>query len=136
MKKVIFLFLVVAFLSACSDSSAAGSQATSHNTEQSKAAVNHIKANEFKKLIDANAGTLIDVRTPREHQAGSIEGTKLNFDVTKPSFKDQLAKLDKNETYLIYCRSGSRSRRAAAIMESIGFKHIYDLQGGYMRWPK
>ncbi|HHB79834.1 MAG TPA: rhodanese-like domain-containing protein [Saprospiraceae bacterium] len=84
--------------------------------------------------MDENAGTLIDVRTPREFQAGAIPGTKLNVNVSDRNFKTEIGKLDKDKTYLVYCLSGARSSHAARIMESMGFKHLYNLKGGYRGW--
>ena len=44
------------------------------------------------------------------------------------------AKLDKSKIYLIYCRSGNRSSKAATIMDSLGFKKTIDLEGGFLKW--
>ena len=51
---------------------------------------------------------IIDVRTPEEYASGHIEKA-INLDYYSETFKDELNKLDKNKTYLIYCRSGRRS---------------------------
>ncbi len=124
----------MAFLTSCSgDASAKSGNSPAATTEKS---VVNVDAPEFKKLIADNAGVLIDVRTPQEHQAGAIPGTKMNIDVTNRSFKTEMSKLDKDKPYLIYCRSGARSGRAAQIMESMGFKHIYNLKRGYMGWKR
>jgi len=136
MKKILFLMLAIfslVYLSSCGETTARPSSGTS---TKAVGAVTHVDASAFKDLISKNAGELIDVRTPREHQAGAIEGTKYNVDVTSPSFKDAIGKLDKDKTYLVYCRSGSRSSRAVKIMESMGFKHLYNLKGGYMGWKR
>jgi phage shock protein E len=35
---------------------------------------------------------------------------------------------------MIYCAAGGRSAKAAALMQSLGFKKVYELKGGYRNW--
>lgn len=72
---------------------------------------------------------IVDVRTSGEFKTGHIEGA-LNIDVSLPNFKEEIDQLDKNKKYLVYCRSGNRSKFAGRIMEGLGFKEVYDLDGG------
>lgn len=78
---------------------------------------------------------LIDVRTPEEHEEGSIPNS-LNIDVENDSFTQYVTQLDTLDTYLIYCRSGSRSLRAVEKMEAAGFKYLYNMDGGFMAWSE
>ena len=55
-------------------------------------------------------------------------------DFKSNSFINEISKLDKSKIYLIYCRSGNRSSKAATIMDSLGFKKTIDLEGGFLRW--
>lgn len=41
---------------------------------------------------------------------------------------------DKSATYIVYCRSGSRSAAASAQLVEMGYENIYDL-GGINDWP-
>ena len=63
--------------------------------------------------------TVIDVRTPQEFDAGHVEGAEL-IDIQGPDFSDQVAALDTEGEYVVYCRSGNRSAAAAAQMEAAG----------------
>jgi rhodanese-related sulfurtransferase len=45
-----------------------------------------------------------------------------------------LASLNKNKPVAIYCRSGRRSASALIILKEMGFKDIYDLEGGFLNW--
>ncbi len=45
-------------------------------------------------------------------------------------------KLNKDEPLYIYCRSGNRSGKAASKLKELGFKEVYDLQGGVLDWKK
>ncbi len=74
--------------------------------------------------------TIIDVRTPEEYNAGHVDGALL-ISVEAPDFQQQIAALDPNGTYALYCRSGNRSAVAASIMAQMGYLHIYDLEGGF-----
>lgn len=66
------------------------------------------------------AGTvLIDVRTPEEFDTGHLVGA-LNLPVELPAFPDQVAELDPDAEYLVYCRSGRRADLAVAYMTELG----------------
>ena len=72
---------------------------------------------------------VVDVRTPSEYAAGHIQGA-INIDVEAPTFDAEIAKLDKNATYAVYCHSGRRSGLATDAMGKAGFTHVYNLSGG------
>ena len=77
---------------------------------------------------------LLDVRTPEEFAAGHIPNA-INLNYNASDFTEQVNKLDKSKTYLVYCKAGSRSAGAANIMSTNGFNTIYNLKGGIMAWP-
>lgn len=89
----------------------------------------------FKEQMTAHPGILIDVRTPGEHKKGAIEGAQL-MDIFSDNFDTELAKLDRSQTYYVYCGSGGRSAEAFEKMEKLGFKSVYDLEGGYSAWKQ
>jgi rhodanese-related sulfurtransferase len=72
------------------------------------------------------AGNLIDVRTPEEFSEGYVKGA-VNIDVSNPDFEYQIASLDKQAAYSVYCRSGNRSAVAVDIMRNAGFTNVVDL---------
>jgi len=72
----------------------------------------------------------VDVRTPAEYAAGHLDGAT-NIDAEAPTFDAEIAKLDKNSTYTVYCHSGRRSGIATETMSKAGFTHVYNLKGGY-----
>ncbi len=76
---------------------------------------------------------IIDVRTAPEFAGGYIDNAA-NIDFYAETFRDELDRLDKNKTYLIYCRSGSRSGKALGIMAELGFQEVYDVDGGILAW--
>jgi rhodanese-related sulfurtransferase len=89
----------------------------------------------FKKTIASKKVQLLDVRTPVEFSDGNITGST-NMDVKSNQFKDMAGKLDKKKPVAVYCRSGMRSATAANILKEMGFKKIYNLDGGYLAWTK
>ena len=74
-----------------------------------------ITAEEAFTLIQANQQNpefvIIDVRTPEEFTDGHIENA-INLDFRSDGFRNEIERLDRDKTYLIYCRSGNRSRGA------------------------
>jgi rhodanese-related sulfurtransferase len=77
---------------------------------------------------------LVDVRTPNEYKGGHIKNA-VNIDFFNHSnFILSFSKLDKEQPVYLYCRSGNRSQKAARKLDSLGFKKIFDLKGGYMSW--
>ena len=93
-----------------------------------KATYCNISANEYKEA-DTREAVIIDVRTQREYDYGHLENA-IVIDVYQKSFRDQIAKLDKNGTYYVYCKTGIRSRSAVNYMLESGFTKVCDLEGG------
>lgn len=82
---------------------------------------------------DDNA-VVLDVRTKEEIEEGYIpNSTNIDFYLGQ-EFLNEVEKLDKSKNYYVYCRSGNRSGQACAIMNSVGFKNAYNLEGGFMNW--
>ncbi len=77
---------------------------------------------------------ILDVRTQTEREeVGYITGSE-NIDYYDPEFENKIKALDKTQTYVVYCRSGQRSIRAAQIMADNDFENIYNLAGGINAW--
>ncbi len=76
---------------------------------------------------------LIDVRTIEEYHSGHIAGS-INIDWKKS--KDQLLNLNKNDTILLYCRSGRRSLLAMKYLKENGYSYLFQMDGGIMDWKK
>ena len=78
---------------------------------------------------------IVDVRTPAEVLNGIIPGA-MKIDVLNKNFISEISNLDKSKTYLVYCKSGSRSKKAANLMLANGFQDVINMKGGYSSWPK
>lgn len=89
---------------------------------------------EAKEFIDKTPDVvIIDVRTPKEFADGHLKGA-ININVMDEGFQTAIEALDKNKSYLIYCRSGRRSMNAAKIMQRKNFKYIYEISDGFKGW--
>lgn len=85
------------------------------------------------KLSEKKEPQLVDVRTPGEVAKGSITNA-VNLNFYDADFQSKIAQLDKSKPLFLYCAVGGRSGQASKICKNLGFKEIYDLQGGYTAW--
>lgn len=94
-----------------------------------------ITIQDFKEMKKKRDTIILDVRTRAEQVSGVINGQR-NLNVMDKKFKESVDKLDRSKTYLVYCRSGSRSGRACRIMGKMGFEKLYNLKGGFLAWER
>ena len=87
----------------------------------------------WERLNSDETIVLIDVRTPEEYVLQRIPGAVL---LPLADIKSSAAEVmpEKDAAYFLYCRTGSRSAQAAALLVSMGYTNIYDL-GGIISWP-
>lgn len=101
--------------------------------QQPQAKVLVLSAEQFAaKAAEANV-QLVDVRTAGEVATGKIANA-LNIDYNSVEFDAQAAKLDPNKPVAVYCKVGGRSARAVKVFQELGFKQIYELDGGIISW--
>lgn len=94
----------------------------------------NLTATEFSQRIkEFPHAPVIDVRTPEEFSKGHIQNAK-NIDWNGNNFNAEISKFDKSKPVFVYCLSGGRSASAAGQMRSNGFKEVYELNGGIMKW--
>ncbi len=85
------------------------------------------------KITNTPGATVLDVRTPEEFAGGHIAKAS-NVDWRSGHFEHQVMSLDKSKAVFVYCLSGGRSSSAAKKMRSMGFKEVYELDGGLNQW--
>lgn len=105
-----------------------GSTATDSKLELSPVA-------EIQEIVATPPADLVilDIRTPEEFAAGHLAGA-INVDYYASDFEDQLAQLDLDVPYVMYCNSGNRSSNALPLMDSLGFAEVYEMDGGIQAW--
>ena len=95
----------------------------------------NMEVKEFAELIAAPDVVILDVRKADEFAEGHIKGAVL-IDQFQSDFVEQTqAKLAKDKTIAIYCRSGRRSANAAGKLSDIGYKCV-NLKGGIIAWKE
>lgn len=98
-----------------------------------------LEAQPAHDMINSRPQTIVlDVRTPEEYARGHIRNAR-NLNLYDAKFVNRLAQLDRTKTYVVHCAAGlpnGRSRKAVALLDSLGFKHIYHLNGGLNGWKQ
>jgi len=98
-----------------------------------------LSPSETRETIAKRSGdpgfVLLDVRTPKEFHEERIDGAVM-VDYLSPTFRDEMAKLDRGKTYLVYCRTGNRTNGALKVMRELGFRNVYDFSGGITKWKE
>ena len=95
----------------------------------------NIEVTEFGKLAADSNVVILDVRRSDEFAEGHIKGAIL-IDQFQNDFVEQAqAKLPKDKTIAVYCRSGRRSANAAGKLADIGYKCV-NLKGGILAWKE
>jgi len=92
---------------------------------------------EASTLIEKHKGdsdfVILDIRTPGEYQSGHLQNAVM-IDFFSKSFADEIGRLDKEKSYLVYCRSGNRSARSMDLFRKLQFQKVYHLSTGINGW--
>ena len=82
-------------------------------------------------LVKDQKAMILDVRTDDEFNARHIDGA---VNIPVEDLDKRLGELtDKKRPVIVYCKSGSRSAKAAALLKAAGFTQVHDL-GGIGNW--
>ena len=89
---------------------------------------------EAKKIMDSDEDiTIVDVRDEEELAEGYIyDSVLIPLDTVREKAEEIIK--DKDKPVLVYCRSGRRSAIACRILDSLGYRNVYDF-GGIIDWP-
>lgn len=121
------VFIVLCFIM-CKPSGSKHDEVDSISTDQT---LKDITITEALNIIKEDGYTVIDVRTPEEVSKGKIIDSALEMDFYADDFKNKLNALNKEESYVVYCRSGGRSGKTLKMMKDMEFKSVYNIEGGY-----
>ncbi len=93
-----------------------------------------ITVDELKQKIDRGEKVnLVDVREPQEYAEVNIGGRLVPLGKVQTMQVEELEDL-KDEEVIVYCRSGRRSMLACLVLDQMGFKDTYNLEGGILAW--
>ena len=119
MKRILPILLSLLLLTGCGGNSSDGYQ--------------QITQEEAKEMMDTQEVIILDVREQDEYDGGHIPGAVL---LPLGSISEESAARvipEKDTTVLVYCRSGSRSKKAAKALAELGYTGIYEF-GGIRTW--
>ena len=94
-----------------------------------RSANSNISYDDLKELMRNKEIYLIDVRSGQEYEEGHLDGA-INIPVYNIENEIQKKVKDKKETIILYCSSGSRSKKAKNILEKLGYTEVYNLKEG------
>lgn len=101
---------------------------------QNSKEIKTVNSKDFAEKIAATSNPqILDVRTPEEFIPDHIDNAT-NIDWLGNTFASEVEKLDKSQPVFVYCKSGGRSQKAAEKLNKLGFKTIYQLDGGMLKW--
>ena len=122
MKTILSIFTIAVCFIAC--------QSAKQSADNNPAAVQSLEQQNLSNKLKEKDVVLIDVRTPEEVSEGYIPGASHFIDFYSDDFQTKIKALDSTKTYVMYCRSGGRSGKAAQFMVDNGFTNVYNLVGG------
>lgn len=88
---------------------------------------------ELKPLLEMDDSLLLDCRKLHDYRAEHIENAMHSHDALVESL---ITKGDKNRAIIIYCYTGHSSKHLAELFSGFGFKHVYNVAGGFESWKK
>lgn len=85
------------------------------------------------ELSTGKAVQLIDVREPHELEISGLKDARL---IPLGALASRLEEIDRDEEAVVFCRTGSRSRRALELLAGAGFRKVRHLRGGINAWAR
>ncbi len=138
MRKVLTLVLVllgtVGLLAACGGGTAATPTPTAEIPQAQPGQIVNLTPQEAYQFLQAHPeAVFLDVRTPREYQAGHAPGTVL---IPVDELANRLEEVPRDRPIVVICRSGNRSLRAAQILVDAGYPQVYNVTLGLIGWSQ
>ena len=99
----------------------------------------YLSAEEFNKKMDEPNTVVVDMRNHYESEVGHFKGALLpDVDTFREEIKvvEDILKNDKDKQVLMYCTGGIRCEKASAYMKHLGFKNVYHLEGGIIKYAR
>lgn len=99
----------------------------------------HVNAEQFNKLADDPNTMIIDMRNHYESEVGHFKNAILpDVDTFREELQvaEDLMNEHKDKNLLMYCTGGIRCEKASAWMKHLGFKNVFQLEGGIIKYAK
>jgi UPF0176 protein len=104
--------------------------------DPSKNTGKHLKPSDFRALKKRDDVVILDVRSNYEHHIGKFKGA-VTLDIENfRDFPDKIEELEayKDKTIVTYCTGGIKCEKASAFLLENGFKDVYQLDGGIIKY--
>jgi rhodanese-related sulfurtransferase len=112
--------------------------------QEARARIREIDGDALARMLEEKGDLLLlDVREPSEHEHGHLKNAHLvprgileaAADLQYPKHDDQLSTA-RDQPVVVYCATGGRSAMAANVLQMMGFREVYSLAGGFMKWAE
>lgn len=107
--------------------------------QEAKSVLENLTPDQVEAELSAGKATLVDVRDAPELASGTIPGSihasrgMLEF-YADPSSPYHKAELNPDDRVILHCASGGRSALAVRALQSLGYKNVAHLDGGFKAW--
>lgn len=99
----------------------------------------HVDAKEFNRLAEDPNTILIDMRNHYESEVGHFKGAICpDVDTFREELQiaEDLMREQKDKNLLMYCTGGIRCEKASAWMKHLGFRNVFQLDGGIIKYAR
>ena len=99
----------------------------------------HVNAREFNALADDKNTVIVDMRNHYESEVGHFKNAICpNVDTFREELKvvEDIMSNQRDKNLLMYCTGGIRCEKASAWMKHIGFKNVFQLDGGIIEYAR
>lgn len=109
-----------------------------------RAQIKEVAPAELQQMLKGESDLLlVDVRESSEHEQGHLQGAHLvprgileaAADLAYPK-RDETLSSARARPVVLYCATGGRSAMAALTLQMMGFRQVYSLAGGFMKWQE
>jgi UPF0176 protein len=104
--------------------------------DPTKATGKYVEPDEFRRIKNDDDVVIVDVRSNYEHNIGKFKNA-ISFDIDNfrefPEHIDELKKYE-DKKIITYCTGGIKCEKASAFLLEKGFKNVYQLHGGIIKY--
>ncbi len=91
---------------------------------------NNIDYKNAKQILEGNNECiLLDVRSEQEYKEEHLDGS-INIPLYDINQEIEMVIPNKNSPIIVYCQSGTRSKKAISILKKKGYEELYNIEGG------
>ena len=135
-QRIVLSIAIGVMLAACGEPAAPEEASAPAPAPTAAAEARLVTPEEARTLVEWPPGVLVvDVRRVEEYDAGHLPGARrIQLDEIAAAIDAGEFPATADAPLLVYCRAGSRSAQAAALLSERGFQRVYDLEGGITAW--